>query len=59
MQVFFWTIGMFLVFLPVILSFFTVFLMLTNEAVEPDAYYDDAWDGEIDQMAKRYYKSRG
>lgn len=59
MQTFFWGVGIFLIFLPIGLSFFTIFLMLTQNAVEPDLYYDDPYGDEIDQMAKRYYKSRG
>lgn len=57
LHAFFWFVGYCLIFFPIGLSLFSVFLMMTQKAVEPDLYDDGSWGQDIDQMAKRRYKS--
>ena len=58
MHALFWFVAYCLIFLPIGLSIFSIFLMMTQKAVEPDLYVDDgSWGQDIDEMAKRRYKS--
>lgn len=43
-----WGIGMTLIFIPVLLSLFTIFLMLTNKAEEGYFINDGSWGQDVD-----------
>lgn len=57
METFFWIVGIVIIFLPIVLTFFSIFLMLTWKVSDDDVFEDGSWGQDIDQMAKRHYKS--
>jgi hypothetical protein len=54
-EIIFWSMGMIIIGLPVGLSLFTIFLMLTASATDADViYYGDREDqDDIDDLTKR------
>lgn len=57
METFFYFVGAVLLALPVILTLFTVFLMLTSPATEEEQIEDGTWGHDIDSLAKKRYNS--
>lgn len=57
MYIFGWVIGVVLMSLPIILSLISVFMMLTQKAVEPDIFEEGTWGQDIDEMSKKRYFS--
>lgn len=57
MKTFFWIVGWVLIFLPIILSLLSIFMMLTHKAEEGYFVDDGSWGQDIDQMAKNRYNT--
>lgn len=57
MITFFWIVGYAVIGLPIILSLFSIFLMLTYRVDETYYIDDGSWGQDIDQMAKNRYNS--
>jgi len=57
MITFFWIVGYILMVLPVVLSLFSIFLILTYRVSEEEIFDDGSWGQDIDVRAKNQYNS--
>lgn len=56
-----WVVGAIIIFMPIGLSLFTIFLMLTTPATDEDLLDYGHWadQNDVDGLYKRRYKSKG